>query len=177
MDVRIVLETTSERGETRTEDLHQISLTDQCQLGLGLSLEQGKALLAQLQGSILRHQIEEVSAESRTRPCCGRSRHVHDYRTRVFDTLFDRFPLRIVRRRKCSCRRGQSDLLSPFAQALRDLATPELRKLPAELGACHFFREAARILETFLPCAKQHYGAQSSRQSCERRNQRRASRM
>ena len=28
--------------------------------------------------------------------------------------------------------------------------------LQAELGARHSFREAARILETFLPCAKQH---------------------
>ena len=33
-------------------------------------------------------------------------------------------------------------------------ATPELQRLQAELGAHHSFREAARILETFLPCAR-----------------------
>ena len=30
--------------------------------------------------------------------------------------------------------------------------TPEMKLLQAELGARHLFREAARILETFLPC-------------------------
>ena len=41
-------------------------------------------------------------------------------------------------------------------QVLRDRATPELSTLQAELGARHSFREAARTLETFLPCAKQY---------------------
>jgi hypothetical protein len=156
MDVRIIVETTAETGEKRTEELHDLSLTDQCHGELGLKLKQGKAILAQLQGAILRHQIEEISAASRTCPCCGSSRPVHDYRSRVLDTLFERFRIRILRRRKCSCRLGQSDALSPLAQVLRSRATPELRRLQAELGARHSFREAARILETFLPCAKQH---------------------
>ena len=47
-------------------------------------------------------------------------------------------------------------MLSTFPQALRDRATPELKTLQAELGARHSFRETARILETFLPGAKQH---------------------
>ena len=156
MDVRIIVETTAETGEKRTEELHRINLTDQCHSELGLRLEQVKQILAQLQGSILRHQIEEISAAIRTCRSCGRTRPVHDYRTRVLDTLFGRFRLKILRRRKCSCRKGQSELLSPFAQVLSYRATPELRMLQAELGARHSFREAARILETFLPCAKQH---------------------
>lgn len=157
MDVRIIVETTAETGKKWTEELRRLSLTDQYHSELGLTLEQGKALLAQLQGSILRHQIEEISAASPTCPCCGRSRPVHDYRPRVLDTLFGRFRLRIPRRRKCSCRLGEADALSPFAQVLRDRAAPELRRLQAELGARHSFREAARILETFLPCAMQHH--------------------
>ncbi|MEM6411889.1 MAG: ISKra4 family transposase [Pseudomonadota bacterium] len=156
MDIRIIVETSAETGERRTEELCNFSLTDQCHRELGLNLEQGKSILAQLQGSILRHQMEEISAASRTCPYCGRSRPVHDYRTRVFDTLFGRFRLKVLRRRKCSCRLGESDKLSPFAQVLRHRATPELRRLQAELGARHSFRDAARILETFLPCAKQH---------------------
>ena len=156
MDVRITVETSSETGEKRTEELLHLRLADQCHSHLGLRLEQAKVLLVQLQGSILRLQMEEISAASRTCPCCGRTRPVHDYRSRVLDTLFGRFRLRVLRRRKCSCRLGEGDTLSPFAQVLRDRATPELRMLQAELGARHSFREAARILETFLPCAKQH---------------------
>lgn len=45
--------------------------------------------------------------------------------------------------------------LSPLARFFPDRATPELQRLQAELGARHSFREAARIIELFLPCAKQ----------------------
>ena len=38
---------------------------------------------------------------------------------------------------------------------LRTRTTPELSRLQAELGSRHSFRETARIIETFLPCAKQ----------------------
>ena len=88
MDVRIIVETTSETGGKRTEELRSLNLADQCRSELGLKLAQGKAILAQLQGPILRHQMEEISAASRTCRCRGRSRPVHDYRTRVLDTLF-----------------------------------------------------------------------------------------
>ena len=83
MDVRITVETSSETGEKRTEELLHLSLADQCHSHLELRLEQAKAPLVQLQGSILRHQMEEISAASRTCPCCGCTRPVHDYRTRV----------------------------------------------------------------------------------------------
>lgn len=47
MDVRIIVETTSETGEKRTEELRRLRLTDQCHSELRLKLEQGKTLLAQ----------------------------------------------------------------------------------------------------------------------------------
>lgn len=59
-------------------------------------------------------------------------------------------------RLKRFCRRGKGGSLSPLAQVFRDGVTPDFKLLQAELGARHTFREAARILETFLPCARQH---------------------
>ena len=83
----------NETGEKRTQELHRLSLPGQCHGDLGLKLEHGKVLLAQLQQAILHHQIEEISDASRNCPCCGRARPIHDYRTRVLDTLFGRFSL------------------------------------------------------------------------------------
>ncbi len=45
--------------------------------------------------------------------------------------------------------------VSPLPALSSDRSTPELRPVQAEHGARHSFREAARILETFLPCATQ----------------------
>jgi hypothetical protein len=42
---------------------------------------------------------------------------------------------------------------SPLAQLLPDRCTPELRRVQAELGARHSFREAAQKLSMLLPCS------------------------
>ncbi len=156
MDVRIIVETTAETGEKQRQELHPICLPGQGRGALGLKLEHSKALLTELQRAILDHQIQEIADASRNCPLCHRVRPIHDYRTRVLDTLFGRFHLKAPRRRKCSCRSGGSGMPSRLEQVFCDRATPELKTLQAELGARHSFREAARILETFLPCAKQH---------------------
>jgi len=124
-----------------------------------LLLEDAKTILGQLQKVILLDQIEEISQASRICPDCDGVRTIHDYRSRVLDTLFGRFEVKVPRIRRCACN-AKSDVvlgrpLSPLAHFFPDRSTPELRRLQAELGARHSFREAARILETFLPCAKQ----------------------
>ena len=42
--------------------------------------------------------------------------------------------------------------ISPLAFFFPDRATPELQRLHAELGSRHSFREAARLMKSFLPC-------------------------
>ena len=156
MDVQISMETTFDDGTKRTHQLGRLSrpyrLTQQ--EGLGLLLEDAKAILRHIQKAVLSDQIEEVCSVNRTCPDCGCRRTIHDYRERVFDTVFGRFRHRSprIRRRKCDDCGG---VLSPLAHFFPDRATPELRRLQTELGARHSFREAARIMELFLPCAKQ----------------------
>lgn len=52
MDVRVIVETTAETIEKRTEELHRLSLPGQFRGDLDLKLEQGKALLAKLRYGI-----------------------------------------------------------------------------------------------------------------------------
>ncbi|MDA9865213.1 ISKra4 family transposase, partial [bacterium] len=46
---------------------------------------------------------------------------------------------------------------SPLTRIVSDNATPELRRLQAELGARHSFREAAHLLNKLTPCARQNH--------------------
>ena len=149
MDVRIIVETTFENGTTKRHRLGRLSRPFRRTQpeGFGLLLEDAKTILGQLQNAILRDC-----------PDCDGVRAIHDYRSRVPDTLFGRFEVKAPRIRRCACN-AKSDVvlggpLSPLADYFPDRSTPELRRLQAELGARHSFREAARILETFLPCAK-----------------------
>ncbi len=161
MEVRIIVETTFENGTTKTRRLGCLSRPFRRTQpeGFGLLLEDAKTILGQLQNVILRDQIEEISEASRICPDCGKVRAIHDFRSRVLDTLFGRLRVKAPRIRRCACN-AKPDVvlggpLSPLAHFFPDRSTPELRRLQAELGARHSFREAARILETFLPCAKQ----------------------
>ena len=161
MDVRIIVETTFENGTTKTRRLGRLSRPFRSTQpeGFGLLLEDAKSMLWQLQQAILLDQIEEVSEASRVCPDCNKVRTIHDYRSRVLDTLFGRFRAKVPRIRRCACN-AKSEVtlggpLSPLARFFPDRSTPELQRLQAQLGARHSFREAARIMEIFLPCAKQ----------------------
>jgi hypothetical protein len=161
MDVRIIVETTFENGTTNTLSLGRLSrpFGSTQPEGFGLLLEDAKSMLWQLQKAILLDQIKEISEASRVCPDCSKIRAIHDYRPRVLDTLFGRFQVKAPRIRRCACN-AKSDValggpLSPLAHFFPGRSTPELQRLQAELGARHSFREAARTMEAFLPCAKQ----------------------
>ena len=161
MDVEIIVETSFENGTKRSHRRGRLSRPHRHVQpeGFGLLLEDAKTILGHLQKAILLDQIEEISEAGRTCPACTKVRAIHDYRPRVLDTLFGRFRVKAARIRRCACD-ATSDVvlggpLSPLARVFPDRSTPELQRLQAELGARHSFREAARILETFLPCATQ----------------------
>lgn len=99
MDVRISLETTFYNGEKRPHQLEGISrpYRVRCPEGFGLRLEDGKRVFEQIQRAILCDQVEEITRESRVCPTCASVRAIHDYRTRVLDTLFGRCQVKAAR--------------------------------------------------------------------------------
>lgn len=161
MEVRIFVETVFENGEVLTHDVGQIcrALDDTGPESLGLRLDEAKGLLKRLQETVLRDQIDELLRTPRNCSACGKRRAIHDDRGRVLDTLFGRFRVKAPRLRQCPCEAtagvANPVLQSPISDRFPERATPELQRLQAELGSRHSFREAARLMETFLPCAPQ----------------------
>lgn len=163
MEVRIAVETTFDNREKRTLQLEGNSRPFRvtCPEGFGLRLEDGKRVVEQIQRGILCDQVEEITRESRVRPTCASVRAIHDYRTRVLDTLIGRVQVKAARLRRCPCDAGSAASsggpVSPLAYFFPDRANPELRRLHAELGSRHSFREAARLMKSFLPCHPPHH--------------------
>jgi hypothetical protein len=161
MDVRIFVETVFENGDVLTHDVGQICrpLKDAGPESLGLHLDEAKGLLKRLQETVLRDQIDELLRASRSCSACGKRRAIHDDRGRSLDTLYGRFRVKAPRLRQCPCEAtagvANPVLQSPISDRFPERATPELQRLQAELGSRHSFREAARLMETFLPCAPQ----------------------
>jgi hypothetical protein len=93
---------------------------------------------------------------ARVCPECLTPRRQRDCRTRTIQTLSGTVKVDAHRINVCPCsnERGFVDLsFSPLARLLPDRCTPELRRVQAELGARHSFREAAQLLSTLLPCS------------------------
>lgn len=172
MDVRITVETIFEDGKTRKHALGIWSRPFRKMSGeaIGLMLEDAKAIVAQLQKAIVQDQVEEMSQACRPCPGCERVRPIHDYRSRTLDTMFGRFTVRAPRIKLCSCQADAGGRigspLSPLSYFLPDRATPEMQRLQAELASRHSFREAARLINMFLPCQVQSHVTIRNRFSC-----------
>ncbi|MBB3571735.1 hypothetical protein FHX05_005884 [Rhizobium sp. BK491] len=122
----------------------------------GLSLEEAKEIQLHLQKELTQFQTDQAAQRDRKCPHCNCSRQVHDYRSRTIHSLFGLCRVRVPRWRRCEC--GSSARLGTDCAPtlLNGRATPELERIQAELGSRLSFREAARVLDIFLPTARAH---------------------
>src|SRR5271154_1903469 len=96
---------------------------------VGMSLEEGKHILARIQSVIAAAQADRESVARRICTDCGASRRLKDYRTRRIDTVFGRVSLRIARTSE-RCNHGIADPGLPSGRS-----TPEFDDLRAKLAA------------------------------------------
>ena len=123
---------------------------------LGLSLAEGKAIQCRLQEEFTQFQAEQASRQDRKCHDCGRLHGVHDYRSRTVHSLFGICRLRVPRFRSCTCGKPAKANSGNIETLLKGRVTPELERVQAELGSRLSFREAARVLDLFVPAARSH---------------------
>jgi hypothetical protein len=168
MEWTIKLEARSGWGEVETIEVGRlkrrvVGLTAD---EVGLTLAEGKDLLSELQRLVLQTQMEEYTMCARVCSECLTLRRRRDCRTRTIQTLFGTVEVDAPRISVCPCSNemGFVDLsFSPLGQLLPDRCTPELRRVQADLGARHSFREAARLLSTLLPCSPTNHATVRNR--------------
>lgn len=161
MEIRISVETTFEDGNTQTCDIGRLCRApDKLEPeSPGLHLAEAKNLPKLLQEAVLQGQIDEALNPKRVCGDCGNLRPIDDDRGCILDASYGRFQVKSPKLRRCSCQAPSSAtntvIQLPLVDPFPERAAAELRRLQAELGSRHSFREAARLLETFLPCAPQ----------------------
>ncbi|MFD1984307.1 ISKra4 family transposase [Mesorhizobium newzealandense] len=119
---------------------------------IGLSIEDGKKIMAALQSAAVNHEAETYSLFRRVCPDCHKFRPVKDYTTRRIRTVFGTVEVRNPRWMLCrDCYPGMVDAFAPLKEICPDRATPELMELTARLGSMLPYRRAAKVLADFLP--------------------------
>ena len=114
---------------------------------LGLTLADGKRLLAGLQQEIVAAQARDHAVRRPNCRSCGEVCRVKDYRDHAVATLFGRVTLRLPRFRCGGC--GGSEAGHAWPSHCR--STPELDQLQAHLAALMPYRVAADVVAQMFP--------------------------
>ena len=138
----------AQRSElTIDKDLERLSAGE-----IGLSLEDGKAIMAHLQQVVVNQQCEAYVLTRRFCMDCEGFRRIKDYSKRKIRTVFGCVEVRNPRIMTASIvylifvMPGQSCAISARSQA-----TPELMERSARLGSLLPYRKAAEVMAEFLP--------------------------
>jgi alanine racemase len=150
---KIAIEGTDAFGEVRRREIRVDKSWDRLFDGeIGLSVEDGKKIMAALQTVVVSQEADTYTLFRRICPDCGVLRPVKDYTTRRVRTVFGTVEVRNPRWMLCrNCHPGFALAFAPLCEICPDCATPELRELTARLGSMMPYRQAASVLAEFLP--------------------------
>src|SRR4051794_29355437 len=114
---------------------------------LGLTLSQGKRLVALVQQAIVTAQSRDPALRRPECRTCTTPCQIKDYRPHQIATLFGQVTLRLPRFRCAGC--GGAEAGHGWPAHCR--STPELDQVRAQFSACMPYRIAAGVLEYLLP--------------------------
>ena len=117
---------------------------------VGLTIVEGKALLASLQEQVVIAQVQQHVATIKYCPQCGNAFRTKGHYQSTLRSVYGTVGMRIRRLRACPCSGSQAHSFSTLFTNKSPI-TPELRYLTAKMAALLPFRKAADFLGEFLP--------------------------
>ena len=155
MKWRVIFELTGSDGTVRAhEGSSGDSNTAECSAAtVGLTLVDGKRMLAGLQDHLVQAPTEEYCRQRRRCSRCGSQRPLKDVRARRLLSLFGTVEVRAPRFSPCRCAVTRRHILNPVAEIMPDRCTPEYERLIAKMGSLLPYARARTLMSEFLPLA------------------------
>lgn len=155
MHVRVLLQITAEDG-TPGEVQEVVAFEKQTQRSeqIGLSLAEGKAMLAAVQLPLVKAQVAAWVEPHRSCSICGTHRRSKGNYPLLFRTLYGDVPLQSPRLHRCPCQAGIAPATSsPLRELLPDHVAPERLYLESRWASLVPYAAAAGLLADVLPTA------------------------
>ena len=118
---------------------------------LGLSLSEGREMLAGIQKSMIYHQVEEYIEQYSHCQDCGFKRKRNGVKEINYRTLFGKIGLSSQRFQYCSCELSDKKSFSPLAEKLSERTSPELLYLESKWASLMSYGLTVKLLEEVLP--------------------------
>ena len=112
---------------------------------VGLTISEGKAILAGLQKQMVTAQVQHHGASIHSCPRCGKAFRTKGYYQSTLRSVYGNVGMRIRRLRGCSCVGARQNSFSAMFTN-KDPTTPELKYLTAKLAALLPFGKVADFL-------------------------------
>ena len=125
---------------------------------LGLSIAEGKAVLATIQARVVKDHATRHGQMAAPCETCGRTWTSKGYYTSIFRSIFGNVPMRVRRFNRCPCQPGGQKTVSALFTGKYPVA-PELRYLTAKLAALMPFGKVADFLGEVLPLSTKAHGS------------------
>ncbi len=154
--MKFQLELTIQTDErTSTTEIITLERQHLCDDTLGLSLDEAKSLLAQLQQQITAQQVDAFIDEIKT--CeCGQPHTRKGHHTIRYQTLFGKLQLSSPRFYTCDCQNSPHKSYSPLRQVLKEGITPELLYLQSKWASLMSYGMTADLINDVLPMTANH---------------------
>jgi hypothetical protein len=156
MKWRVVLEMVGADG---TAGIHEVggsaAVAEYAPRMIGLTLAEGKLMLAAVERHLVQAQTEDHCRLRRCCQRCGVRRPLKDVRSRRLVSLFGTVTVQAPRFTRCRCAVTSRRTLNPVAEIMPDRCTPEYERVVAKMGAFLPYRRARTLLSEFLPLGTQ----------------------
>ena len=160
--MRLIIEARIDDGEDEAERdgsaiVATVDRRDKDLSKLGLTLAEGRSLLAEVQSALVSQQVASWLSANSHCPRCGSALSHKDSRSIVVRTVFGKMALNSPRLLSCACETAPGAArrsTSPLCKALAKRVTPELEYLQVKWAAHLPFRQAAALLKEVLPLDK-----------------------
>lgn len=137
---------------------HEVGMIERAEeispASVGLTIAEGKALLARLQEQVVNAQVQQHVASMKSCPQCGNVFRTKGHYQSTLRSVYGNIGMRIRRLRACPCSGSRAHSFSTLFTNKSPI-TPELRYLTAKMAALMPFRKAADFLGEFLPLSAQ----------------------
>jgi len=154
IDMKIIVKVIIESGENDVPVVEEIACLKRDKLlpeSLGLTLQEGKDLLKNLQKSMVISQTKEYLDQEKYCWKCKQKRSQKGKTSITYRTLFGKLEIESPRLYTCACNFSKGKSFSPLAEKLPERTSPELLYLQSKWSSLMSYGLTVDLLEEILP--------------------------